>query len=239
MTRCYVAVLALCCWGYALPIFAQSPSGDTETVTEAVPRLVLKHGTSSFLNPVIPSLNVGLERAIFPQLSVHIEAGLPIPFRYFNSFPIVSDLSGYRARAALRFYFEPVSFGTATSFVELFFNRSVTNASVEGDFNRATIFGDYFQLINYNVNQEITGIYANYGLQVIEQKGFVFETGVGIGGQYRRDTYKNIPADARFITNGSNIFNPERRGSSNDTNNAQGKWTTVLFLHFSLGFAIR
>jgi len=198
--------------------------------SQVTPRFSIKNGTSSLFDPVIPSFNVGFEKYFDNKLSIYLEGGPSLPYRYFTSYPDFNSLWGYRLRLALRYYFTPPQMDDVFYYVELYGSYYQINANIEGDFSRNTDFGFYRQRFNYDADRNRIGTYVNFGFQSIETGGFLIELGLGAGVIRREDEFSDVPPDADFITNGSNIMQHTSRDFSPD-------WSGTIFFYINLGFA--
>lgn len=169
------------------------------------PRFLLKNGATSLLDPLAPSFNLALEYRLASRFYGHLEGGPLLPFRYFDE-PTTEHLRGARLRAALRYYLRPPRAGAHAAYLELLYAYQYTDARIEGDFLRETPAGSYGQRFSYDFRQRRHAGYLNIGIQQIFAGGFLFETGAGLGPLYRNRRYGGVPADARFHTNGSFIW---------------------------------
>ena len=202
-----------------------------DRVPEIGPDLVIKNGTSSLLNPVLPSVTLGLEYYISNDLSIHVEGGPAINFRFLADKPEFDKTSGYRLNAAIRKYFYPVAFDHTGFFMEGYVSWFTIDATIAGDFRRNNEFGRYVQRLNYNMERNRGGIHGNFGFQSIDRGGFTIELGMGIGALWRQDRYSGVPDDAKIITNGSVYF------SYNNLRD-DGEWIIAPAFYMKMGYAL-
>lgn len=209
---------------------SQDTAHLNDTKRGTIVNFIIKNGTTSLIDPIIPSLNVGFEKVFAKQNSFYVEAGPALKFRYFTVDPTFVKLRGYRIRAALRRYFKPPVFGETNFYVELYGSYYQLNATIEGDFWRETNIGNFTQRFNYDMDRNRLGTYFNIGFQPVDVNGLAIEVGGGLGALRRTDKYSGVPADASFRTNGSNIFHYE-------ANPDEPAWIGTLFFYLNIGLA--
>jgi hypothetical protein len=202
-----------------------------DRLPESGPDLVIKNGTSSLFNPVLSSINLGLEYYIPGGFSIHIEGGPAIKYRLLTTKPDFKRLSGYRLSAAIRKYFRPVSFDHTEYFVEVYGSLFNMDATIAGDFWRRNEFGIYEQRIDYDMDRNRAGIYGNFGFQSIESRGFTIELGMGIGALWMQNRFSGAPDDATFLTNGSLFF-------EYDNYLEYGNWILAPLIYINMGYAL-
>jgi hypothetical protein len=217
--------------GVLVLFFSQALLGQAQQAGNR-PWFIIKNGTTSLLDPIIPTFNVGLEVYLAEDVALYVEGGPALKYRYFYNEPTMNKLNGYRLRAALRYYFEPPVIGDPSFYIELYGSYNRIDANIQGDFVRRSSIGSFQQRLNYDIDRIRSGVYANIGVQAIDLNRFVIETGAGLGMIRREETFGNIPSDASFITNGSNVL----RYSSRDI---EESWTGMVFFYVNLGYAVR
>ncbi|MCB0568452.1 MAG: hypothetical protein KDC66_01750 [Phaeodactylibacter sp.] len=201
--------------------------GQEANAEAAAPRFMIKNGTTSLLDPLVPSFNLAVEYRWAGRFSTHIEGGPLLPFRYFNE-PATEGLKGSRFRGAMRYYLRPPRIGTHAAYLELMYTYQFISARIEGDFWRESSSGAYGQRLWYDFEQKKHAGYLNIGIQQIFASGFLFETGAGLGPFNRSRRYSDIPDDASFHTNGSLFW---KYGSQDDGA------LLGLMLYINLGYA--
>lgn len=194
------------------------------------PKFIIKNGTTSLLDPIIPTFNIGLEGYLAKNIALYLEGGPALKYRYFFNEPTMNKLNGYRLRAALRYYFDPPVIGDPSFYVELYGSYYRIDANIQGDFRRTTSIGSFEQRLDYDMDRVRSGVYTNVGVQAIDLNRFVIEVGTGIGMIKREESYGGVPEDARFSTNGGNIFGY----SQFETNE---NWVGMIFFYINLGYA--
>jgi hypothetical protein len=205
-----------------------------DTLDESIPRLAIKNGTTTLLDPVLPSVNFGLEYYFTDRYSVYLEGGPVLKVRYFTDDPEFNELSGYRIRMALRHFLQPIRMSNknVAYYVELFGSYYQINGNIAADFRRTTSIGSFSQRLDYELERSRMGGYLNFGFQSISRSGFLLEMGIGAGVLRRANRYGgDIPEDAVFLTNGTNLsffdyqpFDPEP------------SWIASVLFYLNLGF---
>ncbi len=172
---------------------------------DSLPYLQLKNNVSLLMHPRQPGFHLGLEYGFVPRFSVQLEGGPQLRWQQASE-PTTDYFRGFRLRPALRYHLSRSQYNNYTTFLELMYEYRHTKAGIEGDFERFTPLGSYQQRLVYDFREQRQSLFLNLGIQQVFPSGFLWEFGAGLGTFSEERRYGGVPPNARFITNGSWIW---------------------------------
>ena len=121
----------------------------------------------------------------------------------------VRKFTGWQLGLGTRYYFKEDPGEVYSMFAELRGKYKSYNATIAGDFFIDNEFGIYKQRINYLAEVEEFNVQVGFG-QSFTFDQFRMDIVVGIGPASVDIKYKDIPNNALFDTNGTNLWEPDK-----------------------------
>ncbi len=182
---------------FTLPAFGQ-------TVAEAEPeeeeiKVMVRHSLIHWLDPFLPSAQIGIDYRIAPKHYLRHEVGYFFDIGYEDPQSLLG-LSGFRFRTAFRSYRRTALPSRRSTYVEFNLDYRYTDMEIAGDFWRDNF--NFQQRINYRVWQNSVTGNMQVGQSRAIGKRWRIDLGVGLGLRLNHRKFSSVPDDADFNTNG-------------------------------------
>ncbi|MEL7248175.1 MAG: hypothetical protein AAFO03_07140 [Bacteroidota bacterium] len=193
-----ILLWAFCLFCLALTVDAKAQSVD-KNATQPEIKGVLRHSLIHWLDPYLPSAQIGLDYKIGPRTYLRHDVGYFFDIGYNEPRGLVG-INGIRLRNGYRKYQQsPRRLGRLT-YIEFNLDYRYLDLLIAGDFRRDNF--NFQQRINYSVWQHslTANIQTGFFRHINEHWRLDLGFGLGLRVNYRK--YSSVPSDASFITNG-------------------------------------
>ncbi|WP_282784917.1 hypothetical protein [Phaeodactylibacter xiamenensis] len=193
----------------------------------SVPKLTVKLGALSLIDPVLPSFNLAGEFQISGRWYGQMEAGLILNLEDQVDGLRTGDKSGFRLRPAVRFYYQEQR---NRYFLEFLLVYRQVSMDIDGEFWIAPPNElSYNRLVNYSVDSRKLSAFLNVGLfDHSFNERLLVELGMGLGLTGQDNSFSNIPdyGSLRRTSIFSGAFDPDYA-----INTADIRVTGMLYLN--------
>lgn len=179
----------------ALPLLGQS----TEQAEEEEIKVMLRHSLIHWLDPLLPSAQVGIDYRLAPKLYLRHEVGYFFDMGYEEPNALLG-LHGLRFRTALRKYRRTALPSRRSTYLEWNLDYRYIDMEVAGDFWRDNF--NFQQRINYRVWQNSLTANFQVGQSRAIGQHWRIDLGIGLGVRVNHRKFSAVPEDANFSTNG-------------------------------------